>query len=74
MKILLADSIRVAPLILLLKVLNGAVFAPCSTIPVKGSVIPFLADVEFCFVFPVSFGFDFGDVVESVSWMLFSCT
>ena len=40
----------------------------------KGSVIPYLADVEFYFVFPVSFGFDFDDVVESVSWILFSCT
>ena len=74
MKILLADSIWVAPLILLLRVLNAVVFAPCSTILVKGSVIPYLADVEFYFVFPVSFGFDFDDVVESVSWMLFSCT
>ena len=26
------------------------------------------------FVFPVSFGFDSGDVVESVSWILFSGT
>lgn len=72
MKTLLADAIWVAPLIRLLKALNGAVFAPCSTIPVKGSVILFPADVEFCFVFPVSFGFDFGDVVES--GILFSCT